>query len=92
MTRRTIRRPTRLPLMTREPTDDLQDDRADFLAKKTDDTPAIVDRDIASDTLPDVDSIPATINASTDVVTKFVITPQLGDCQASDCRQKAPFK
>lgn len=57
-----------------ETVDVLHDDRTDFPDEETDDTHAIVDRDFASDTLPFVDTIPATINASTDVVTNVVVT------------------
>lgn len=60
--------------VTTELVDNLHDDRTDFSDEETDDTPAIVDRDFASDTLPAIDTIPATINASTDVVTNVVVT------------------
>lgn len=55
--------------------DNLHDDRADFPAEEINDTIDIVDHDIASDTFPAVDSIPATINASTNVVINLVTTP-----------------
>ena len=50
------------------------DDHTDVPDEETDDFPAIVDRDIVSDTLPVVDTLPAPINASTDVISN-VITP-----------------
>ena len=58
-----------------ETVDVLHDDCVDIHDEETDDTPAIVDRKVASDTLSAVDSIPATMNASTNVVTNLVTTP-----------------
>lgn len=55
--------------------DDLNDNHSDVPATETNDTTDIIDHDVASDTLPAVDSIPATMNASTDVITNFVTTP-----------------
>ena len=55
--------------------DVLHDDRTDLHYEETDDTPAIVDHVVASDTLPVVDTLSASINASTDVISNFVTTP-----------------
>lgn len=52
-----------------ETSDVLHDDRTDLPYEETDDTPVIVDHDVTSDTLP------ASINTSTDVVTNLVIMP-----------------
>lgn len=58
-----------------EKVDVLPDDHADVPDEKDNDSHAIVDRDFASDTLPVVDTLPTSINASTDVVTNLVTTP-----------------
>ena len=55
--------------------DVLHDYRTDLPYEKTDDTPVFVDHDVTSDTLPAVDTIPAPINASTDVISNVVTTP-----------------
>ena len=58
-----------------ETVDVLHDDRTDLPDEETDDSHAIVDRDIASDTLLVVDTLPASINTSTDVCTNLITTP-----------------
>lgn len=58
-----------------ETVDVLHDDRTDLPDEETDDSHAIFDRDIASDTLPVVDTLPASINTSTDVCTNLITTP-----------------
>ena len=55
--------------------DVLHDDRTDLLYEETDDTPVIVDRDIASDNLPAVDTLHASINESIDVSINVITTP-----------------
>lgn len=58
-----------------EKVDVLHDDRTDLPYEEIDDTPVIVDHDVTSDTLPVVDTIPASINASTGVITNLSTTP-----------------
>lgn len=58
-----------------KPTNELQDDRADVPAEETDDSPAIIYRDSNSDALPAVDTLSASINASTDMISNSVDTP-----------------
>ena len=55
--------------------DALHDGRAYVPDEENDDTPAFVDRDVASDTLPAVDTLPASLTASTDVIPNVVTTP-----------------
>lgn len=53
----------------------LPEDRADVPDEENNDTHAIVDRNVASDTLPVVDTLPTSINASTGVVTNLITPP-----------------
>lgn len=62
--------------VTTELVDNLHDDRTDFPYEETDDTLSIVDRDVASDTLPVVDTLPTSINSSTNIATNLVTTPK----------------
>ena len=55
--------------------DALHDGRAYVPDEENDDTPAFVDRDVASDTLSAVDTLPASINVSTDGISNVVTTP-----------------
>lgn len=61
--------------ITPETGDVHNDDHTDVPDKEDNASPAIVDRDVASYTLPVVDTLPASINSSTGVVTNLVITP-----------------
>ena len=58
-----------------ETVDALHDGRAYVPDEENDDTPAFVDRDVASDTLSAVDTLPASINVSTDGISNVVTTP-----------------